>query len=236
MKLKILLIITSFVFLLSNCKDNAEDPPKVKVQVTDSLVFSAAGTFTMNIDASDISATITIIGAGGGGAGGVKLNSGTNSTGGGGGGGAGEIKEFENELLVQNESYAIQVGAAGSGGAVGGNGLKGTNTNISLGGNILYAVKSGNGGASNNANSQIGGVGGIGTPSGTKGLNGESMDAFTLDAKAGGRGTGGDNQSGFGRGGNGGRGTGIENTLPIDAESGLAGQSGYVKIVWTGLR
>lgn len=215
------------VFLFTSC--SKDTTPK---KVSGVLEFTAAGEHTFKIDAKDIQATITLVGAGGGGGGGVVYNSGS-STGGGGGGGAGEVKVFGNVNLQENVQYSILVGVGGDGGNAGQSGKNGQKSEISLLQIPLFTVLPGKGGLSNSPNSTPGGSGGEGFPSGNKGGSGEILD-LTWSGKAGEGGTGGDNLSSKGNGGNG---CAISNNeIESSPQAGMSGANGYVRIEWVGIK
>lgn len=216
------------------CSKEDNDP---KEEVSGTFEFLDTGTHEFSIDASDIVATITIVGAGGGGGGGVDYNSGFSSTGGGGGGAAGEFKLLTNESLEGNVTYTVKVGVAGNGGSPSASGTNGQSSEISLEGLNLFIAMAGSGGLSNNINSRFGGPGGSGFPAGNSGTNGEQRDIFSFEALPGLGGNGGENDSLFGFGGDGGIGTELTGfSSTISAENGASGGNGYVKIEWTGLR
>jgi hypothetical protein len=217
------------IVLFSGCsKDEAEE-------VSGTIEFSNAGSHEFEIDAANIKATITIVGAGGGGGGGVDYNAGGHSTGGGGGGGAGAVQVYENVDLQRNVQYNVSVGQGGAGGQRGNPGGNGLLSSISLEQVVLYTSAAGSGGKSNAVNDKAGGDGGAGFPAGSVGGNGEELDA-EWSAPAGTGGEGGDNLSTFGLGGIGGRGTKVDFLAPLNAQPGLNGANGYVKIDWTGER
>lgn len=224
------LISISVILLILSCSD---DDLK---EVSGTLEFTTEGSDTFMINASDISATITIVGAGGGGGGGVIYNGmDVFSTGGGGGGGAGDVKIIGNVSLQKNVTYTIVVGAGGNGGNPGNIGLKGAVTTISLEMVELYTAASGTGGFSNTIGINLGGNGGAGFPAGSKGGDGEILDV-DWDGNAGAGGQGGDNLSNYGIGGDGGKGADVDNKIASsDATTGLSGGNGYIKIEWTGM-
>ena len=221
------------ILTLIGCSKEDNEP---KEEVSGTFEFLDIGTHEFSIDATDIVATITIIGAGGGGAGGVDYSSGSSSTGGGGGGGGGEFKLLTNENLEGNVTYTVIVGSPGNGGTVSQSGSSGQSSEISLEGTNLYIAIAGSGGLSNSINSENGGSGGSGFPAGNNGTSGEQRSIFSLDASPGFGGFGGDNGSLFGFGGKGGIGVELDFATPISAENGSIGGNGYVKIEWTGFR
>jgi hypothetical protein len=238
MKYAVLLIALSLGFVFNGCKDK-ETPTEpeivIKIQVTDSMLFKTGGDFSFEIDATDITASVVLIGAGGGGGGGVTRTQTGFSTGGGGGGGAGQIVVIDSISLIQNNTYSVQVGLGGNAGLSGNSGSSGLISTFASGTTILHTALAGNGGESNVVNSRPGGDGGTGFPYGGRGGSGDFKGTFSSNEPAGRGGFGAFNQSGFGSGGDGGVGTAIKNFLPVDPESGSNGSYGYVKIVWTGL-
>ncbi|PCI33233.1 MAG: hypothetical protein COB60_08065 [Flavobacteriaceae bacterium] len=204
-------------------------------EISGTFEFSEIGIHNFKINASNIKATITIVGAGGGGGGGVGFNAGNSSTGGGGGGGAGEVKLLIDIDLQENVNYTVNIGEGGNGGNVNGNGLDGQLSEISLEQITLFMAIHGNGGKSNTINENVGGTGGIGFPQGSAGGNGELLDV-NWNGIAGTGGIGGDNFSTFGIGGNGGIGTEVNNLVPTSAQPGIKGGNGYVKIEWSGIK
>jgi len=230
MKTKVKRILSVLVILLLiGC---AKDEPE---EISGTFEFSDIGLQNFKIEASNIKASITIIGAGGGGAGGVGFNAGNSSTGGGGGGGAGEVIHLTDIDLQENVNYTVIIGEGGNGGNINGNGMNGQSTEISIEQITLYIAMNGNGGNSNTMNENIGGSGGIGFPEGSAGGNGELLDV-NWNGPAGTGGVGGDNFSTFGLGGNGGIGTEINNLVPTNPLPGSKGGNGYVKIEWNGIK
>lgn len=227
------LIIFIFTFssvLITSCKKESDKT------ISGTLEYNTNGNYEFVIDAKNITATITLIAGGGGGGGGVDYNGNVGSprsTGGGGGGGAGESLEFKNISLQTDSTYSVVVGHGGLYGTKGFPGLKGKHSTLSLTGNILYQSKGGSGGSSNSINQLTGGQGGFGYPNGEGGTAGSLTENNKADPGLGG--TGGDNGSGYGKGGTGGFGTGIINTNnPVEAQDGIRGNNGYIRIEWTG--
>ncbi|MBT8327873.1 MAG: hypothetical protein KJP21_09125 [Bacteroidia bacterium] len=238
MKFKVFLIVVITSIFLTDCKEKEDPAPEViiKIQVTDSFVFAKSGDFSFEIDASDITATISVVGAGGGGGGGIIGTKKTNSTGGGGGAGSGEVKLFEDIVLTQGATYSVKVGAAGNGGNTGSHGGDGLSSNISLNSDVLFSANGGKGGRSDDVNVVNGAVGGEGFVNGKTGGNGEFLGTFSFNGRAGRGGIGGVNTSNLGNGGDGGIGTAIVNLTLVDPEEGVKGNNGFVKVVWTGLK
>jgi hypothetical protein len=231
MKKPVVIVFSLLItFLSAGC---SKDEPK---EVSGTIEFNEAGLHYFKIDASDIKATIIIIGAGGGGGGGVGYTAGgVNSTGGGGGGGAGEVKLLMNIALQQNVNYAVNIGEGGAGGNVNISGANGQASDISLEQIKLYTALPGSGGRSNSSNNIAGGSGGNGFSGGSPGSSGQILDV-NWSGLAGTGGAGGNNSSTFGLGGNGGKGTEVKNLTPVNAFPGNRGGSGYVKIEWTGIK
>lgn len=231
MKTKVVTLFSLLlVVVLFGC--SKDDEPK---EVSGSFEFSEAGLHNFKIEASNIKATIILIGSGGGGGGGVGYTQGGFSTGGGGGGGAGELKLLMNVALQENVTYTVKIGEGGNGGNVNNMGAKGQPSEILLEQISLYSALPGNGGRSNSINNNVGGSGGEGFPTGSAGGNGAVLDV-NWSGPAGAGGAGGDNSSTFGLGGNGGKGTEVQNLVPANAMPGNKGVNGYVKIDWTGIK
>jgi hypothetical protein len=215
-KLKINMIYFLLVFSFVACSDD-----DVKV-IGGTLEYDASGEYIFSIDAKNITAKITIIGAGGGGAGGASDNSGS-SLPGGGGGGAGEVVILNNVDLLKNVNYVAFIGIKGIGGTKNSSGSNGQKSSIKLENNILFSAIAGKAGGID-SQSSTGGIGGKGFPEGGKGQDSQG------NGTGGNGGVAGDNQSGYGQGGTGGQGEGNSN----QASNGTDGQSGYIKIEWTG--
>lgn len=176
-------------------------------QATNTILFTASGTYTPTAGA--ITARVIGQGGGGGGGGGAQQVSGTAVSGGGGGGGGGY---FDRVFRVSDlgASVAVTVGAAGTAGAAagaintaGGNGGGGTAT--SFGALAIGGAGGGGAGGQLNATSGGGGAGG-GQLKGPSGGNatGPSGGAGADFAAGGGTGTAGQAPSIYGMGGGGG--------------------------------
>jgi hypothetical protein len=226
----ILLFIAS-AFNFSCSKDGDET-------ISGILEYNMNGDYQFTLDAKNITANITIIAGGGGGGGGVDYDKNVitpQSTGGGGGGGAGEVISLTNVSLTTDSTYIVVVGHGGQGGTKGFPGLKGKNSTISIGGTVQYEANAGSGGASNSINQFNGGGGGTGFPNGDGGSKGVINNNGLADPGNGG--AGGNNGTAFGAGGDGGDGTRLVATnVPQEAESGVAGLNGYIRIEWTGIQ
>ena len=226
--------ILLFTLLIFACSTEKQPEPVSGIEE-----YSVAGEYSLTIDATDVTATITLIGGGGGGGGGVEYDENVGvitlmSTGGGGGGGAGDSLLFREVQLEGNIVYTIRVGSGGAGGVIGEPGDDGGVSTFQAGTTVLYNATGGTGGSSNVVNNFMGGAGGNGYPPGTNGSNGTEVNGGT--AKAGSGGDGGDNLSGYGAGGTGGKGSGFSGGNAIDASPGDMGGDGYVRIEWRGLR
>ncbi len=217
------------IILVFSCSKNDNGSNKV----SGTIEYTTTGNHEFQIDAKNITATITIIAAGGGGGGGVGSSGLSNSTGGGGGGGAGEAKTWENISLESNTLYTAVVGTNGLGGTINNNGTHGSKSSLKLGATSLYETSAGNGGRSNTIGENVGGNGGAGFPAGEKGGDGEFLD-ITWSGPAGEGGAGGNNGTNYGTGGAGGIGTAFNNATPIAGTNGLNGKDGYIKIEWAG--
>jgi len=235
-KLTNVLSISALLFgamLIYSCGDDASSGSQ---ETSGEIIVYKIGERPFIIDASDITADITVVAGGGGGAGGVDYNGGgRNSSGGGGGGGAGEVVEFKDVSLERGASYKAFVGDGGQGGPTGRNGLAGEDSYIELNGEKIYVARAGSGGKTNDIEKKEGGLGGSGYPNGLKGGDGEDIMP-NGEAAAGAGGKGGDNSSGYGKGGSGGVGTQISSNNPIIAKAGVKAQEGYIKITWKGIK
>ncbi|MCR5413184.1 MAG: DUF2341 domain-containing protein [Kiritimatiellae bacterium] len=159
-----------------------------------------------------------VLAIGGGGAGANPGNSGARA-GGAGGGGAGAFVENE-AFTLQNGTYAINVGAGGSGGSAttASNGIDGGDSTLVLSGTTLISAEGGGGGGIAGAGNAGGSGGG-----GSKAAGGAASN--TNYGNAGG--TGGDNQAGGGGGGAGGVGSPTAGTGKGGA--GGAGKASYIE-------
>lgn len=223
----VLLMLTAFAF--TSCKKDK------RKEVTGTFEFTNSGqsNFTITDGLEDVEATITVIGSGGGGAGGVDYQGlmTDHSTGGGGGGGAGEKKTVTIGMEPGVE-YIVVINPGGNGGFPGQDGNNGDGAGIMKNGTVVVETAGGKGGKSKPNNTQEGGAGGEGHPAGAKGGNGAVLSSGTASGGAGG--AGGDNTGGYGRGGNGGTGTGANSGVRVNPLQGNSGQTGYVKVEWTG--
>ena len=220
-----LLLVTAIT--LTSCKK--------KGPVSDVEQYDTPGTYSLKIDADDITATISLIGAGGGGAGGSSYTGTSVSSGGGGGGGAGEVVSETDFVLEGGVTYTIIVGTGGTAGVVNQSGGNGQNSSILKGNTLVLEARAGEGGTNLGASSEQGGAGGTGYPVGVDG--GDGNQEIGGAAAGGYGGNGGDNNSGFGQGGGGGNGAGIFNFgSGASATMGQAGGSGRVRIEWSGVK
>ncbi len=235
MKNSVIILIVTAVYFTAGCKEEKENPPTQPV--SGSFMFDSAGDYTININAQEITAKITLIGGGGGGGGGAYHNNNVNnSTGGGGGGGAGEVVTVENMHLEANTTYSVTVGAGGEGGNMGSNGTTGKASLIALNKAIIKIANQGSEGRSNTAENINGGAGGAGYPFGSAGGKGEISMGITPSALPGAGGIGGNNGSTYGTGGNGGKGSEVNTGTTINALPGNKGANGMVQIEWKGKR
>ena len=233
MKNYVLSVLSIIAILLSvSCSKEEINDQEI---VSGSFEFTESGLHDFEIDARNITATITIIGAGGGGGGGSLFSSGLSSTGGGGGGGAGEVIEMFDVSLDSNLIYHVVVGTGGAGGTINNNGSDGLSSKISLSEEVVFLAIQGEGGHSNGLDVTDGGNGGFGFPNGNNGTSGNTLDLF-FNGDGGLGGEGGDNLSLFGTGGKGGDSSDIDLSRPINEQPGENGTDGYVLIEWVGIK
>jgi hypothetical protein len=178
------------------------------------IVLASGTSFTVPADWNNSNNEIHLFSGGGGGAGGRA--SGNNRAGGGAGGGGGYTK-VTNVTLSGTISYAI--GAAGSNGAAGVDGVSGGNTTFNSG---AYTTVGGGGGQAATTPTSTGGVAGTGSTfnGGVGGAGSISTAASTGNGGGGGAGAGGPN----GAGGNGG--AGFASTTTAQVAGGGGGGNG----------
>lgn len=183
---------------------------------TDSVFFSANGTFDVPLGITKV--YLTMIGGGGGGAG--SLTGGSSS---GGGGGAGAYKINHPFAVTPGGTYTVTVGAGGAGGAVDNNGGTGGTTSFDS-----VSVAGGQGGQGNNggtgAGTEFNASASVSTESNTGG--GQSFKGGNGAARVSGANTGGGGGgSPFGVGANGGSAGGNNGGTPA-ANTGAGGGGG----------
>lgn len=195
--------------------------------------FTGSGTYNKPADA--VRVDVLCVGGGGGG-GGADF-----SDNGGGGGGAGEVVQSSFAAALVGSSVAVTVGARGTGGGVGANGVDGSNTTFGA----LLLARGGKGGSGTtsaageggNAIAFKGGAGGTGNsngedgegPTGVAGTGGVDDGTRALSGKGYGAGGGG-GQNNPGAGGGGGGAAGYSDTgsrVAATSTAGTLGKSGY---------